>query len=513
MKVLLDTNIIIHREATTVKKDNIGLLFKWFDKLNYEKCCHPLTRDELAKNINTDTAKTLEVKLDNYNELNTQAPIATEVEGVGNEYDKDENDRNDTLLLNEVYNKRVDFLITEDNKIHLKAEKLKISDKVFKIDDFLHKVTTENPNLCDYKVLSVRQTFFGNLKINDSFFDSFKKDYKEFETWFNNKSNDPAYVCMDEHDKITAFLYLKIENRNENYSDITPVFGRKRRLKISTCKILVTGYKLGERFLKIIFDNALLSNVEEIYVTIFNNSPENQDLINLLKDWGFVKHGYKGDIEDPKASPDGQEEVYVRDFSKRFDDRNIKHSYPFVSKRSRKFIVPIYPAYHTELLPDSILMKIEQPEDFLENKVHRNAIRKIYNSKGFCRDMKKGDIIVFYRTGGMHKSVVTTVGMVDSVIDNIPDVQKYIDLCGTRNVLSEAELLKQWDNSEPDSRPFIVNFLYVYSFSSPYLNLSKLIEMGIIEDAQDAPRGFKELSDDKFNLLMKENDASHIVVD
>jgi len=31
----------------------------------------------------------------------------------------------------------------------------------------------------------------------------------------------------------------------------------------------LNGFRLGERFLKIIFDNALKQKVEEIYVTIF----------------------------------------------------------------------------------------------------------------------------------------------------------------------------------------------------------------------------------------------------
>ena len=32
MKVLLDTNIIIHREASKVVNQDVGTLFKWLDK-------------------------------------------------------------------------------------------------------------------------------------------------------------------------------------------------------------------------------------------------------------------------------------------------------------------------------------------------------------------------------------------------------------------------------------------------------------------------------------------------
>ena len=44
---------------------------------------------------------------------------------------------------------------------------------------------------------------------------------------------------------------------------------------------------------------------------------------------------------------------------------------------ARKFIVPIYPTYHTELLPDSIL-NTETAEDFEDNKSNRNALSKVY---------------------------------------------------------------------------------------------------------------------------------------
>lgn len=41
MKVLLDTNIVIHRETNNVLKNEIGVLFRWLDKLGYTKCVHP----------------------------------------------------------------------------------------------------------------------------------------------------------------------------------------------------------------------------------------------------------------------------------------------------------------------------------------------------------------------------------------------------------------------------------------------------------------------------------------
>ena len=160
MKALLDTNIIIHREASRILNQDIGILFRWLDKGKYTKCVHPVTIEEIKKNSNKETASMLGVKLESYENLKIVSPLTDEVKKVSAKIDVNENDKNDTYLLNEVYCGRVDFLITEDRKIHTKAEMLGIADRVFKIDSFLEKVVSENPTLVDYKVLSVAKKHF-----------------------------------------------------------------------------------------------------------------------------------------------------------------------------------------------------------------------------------------------------------------------------------------------------------------------------------------------------------------
>ena len=67
MKALLDTNIIIHREASKVINEDIGILFRWLDNLHYKKCIHPVTVAEIEKYKNDATVKTFQIKLENYN--------------------------------------------------------------------------------------------------------------------------------------------------------------------------------------------------------------------------------------------------------------------------------------------------------------------------------------------------------------------------------------------------------------------------------------------------------------
>jgi predicted nucleic acid-binding protein len=497
MKVLLDTNIIIEREATKINNREIGSLFRWLDRLYYEKCIHNLTLDEIKKHQDKKVREAFEIKLENYVLLKTEAPKNNLVEEMGKIYpDHSPNDLNDTRLLNELINKRVDFLITEDRKIHKKSKILGIDNLVFTIESFLEKVISENPDLIEYKNALIKKEFFGNINVKTEFFDTFRRDYNEFEKWFNGKSEEIAYIFIGDK-SLLGFLYVKREGDNENYQDIFPPFSRKKRLKIGTLKVTLNGYRIGERFLKIIFDNALKQKVEELYVTIFDNGPEKIRLIHLLEDWGFKYWGIK-------KTSSGEEKVYVRDFDKKFNNVNPKLTFPNISLNSEVYIVPIYPSYHTNLFPDSIL-NTESPASFAENESFRNALSKVYVSRSFNRNLNSGDIIIFYRTKetgkpAYYSSVVTTIGIVESVVKNIKTEKEFLELCRKRSVFTDKELLEQWNYKK--DKPFIVNFLYAYSFPHK-LNLNELIRLGIISDINNVPRGFEKISREKFEKIIE----------
>jgi predicted nucleic acid-binding protein len=292
MRVLLDTNVLIHREARTVVRDDIGSLFRWLDELHFTKCIHPGSVDEIKKHADPAVVQTLKVKLGSYSVLKTSAPETEAVANLRGE-DKTPNDVLDTSLLAELASDRVDVLITEDRGIHRKAVRLGIASAVFTIDSFLEKLTAENPALADYKVLAVKKAYFGDIDLRDTFFDSFRNDYPGFDRWFNRKADESAYICTAEDGSVVAFLYIESESSGEDYSDIRPPFSRASRLKIGTFKVIANGFKLGERFLKIVFDNANRYQIDEIYVTAFRRTSEQDRLIRLLQEWGFNFHGTK----------------------------------------------------------------------------------------------------------------------------------------------------------------------------------------------------------------------------
>jgi len=503
MQALLDTNILIHREASVVVQQNIGLVFHWLDDLGYDKYVHPESIREIDRHGDAKVRNSFRAKLASYHTIQAPAPLTPAIQSLSNQLDSTENDLIDSKILNELDADRVDFIISEDRNIHDKANRLGIGDRVFDIDSFLEKVTAENPSLVDYRILSVRKSLFGNVNIRDRFFDSFREEYPDFDSWFNQKSEEVAYLCY-EAQELVAFLYLKVEDDQESYSDIVPPFRPKRRLKIGSFKVELNGYKLGERFLKIIFDNAIKQRVDEIYVTIFPNSLGRLRLIRLLEDFGFSLHG-------EKQNDYGNEQVFVRNMIQNFNSADPRLTFPYISRATRFFLVPIYERYHTSLLPDSIL-RSESPIDFVEQEPHRNAIRKVYVSRSIFRDLHSGDVIIFYRTGGYHRSVVTTLGIVENVHHDIQNEDHFIRLCRKRSVFSDDDLRAQWQYRSRYT-PFIVEFLYAYSFPRRP-NMRLLIEHRVIANVDSAPRGFEEITNEQFDTILRLSETdSRLIVD
>lgn len=500
MKVLLDTNIIIHRETHRVINYEIGQLFYWLDKLGYEKYIHHLSVDEISGYSDSQVVETFEIKMQSYNILTHDVQIDNKVEKVGKEFDRNKNDEVDTALVNEVFIGRVDLLISEDKKLNKKAVALGISEYVYTIQEFLEKVTQENPELINYEVLSVKKIDFGEVDITAEFFDTFREDYTGFDKWFLRKSESQCYVCYS-GDQLAAFLYIKIETESEDYSDIKPNFEKKRRLKIGTLKVASNGYKIGERFLKIVFDNAHQYDVEEIYVTVFDKRPEQIQLIEMLKEWGFESFGIK-------STENGEELVLTRPFGKSLpaNIENPKFTYPYFSWDTRKFIIKIEPQYHTDLFPDSINTK-EDESKYVENKPHRNRIGKVYISHAKNRDLKSGDLALIYRIGETkpkkYSSTVTSICIVEEVITDFKSFDEFYAVCKRRTLIDKESLYSAWWNKYPKYRPFVIRFLHAFSFPTPKPTLHDLNLLGIIPDITNMPLGFIEINKEQFHSLVK----------
>lgn len=494
MRVLLDTNIIIHRENKILSNESIGHLFYWLDRLKYTKLVHPYSISEIGKYNDKQVQQLYKVKLDAYTHMKTVVFQNDEFKELLKISAKTENDLIDNQLLCELYNNRVDILITEDRKMRAKANLLGLNERVFSINSFIELQTANYPDLITYKALSVKKELFGNIDIENVFFNTFKMDYEGFEKWFSKKCDEEAYICQDDQNKIQGFLYLKVENEDEQYNDISPLFIPKRRLKVGTFKVEATGFRLGERFLKIIFDNAILQCVDEIYVTLFEDRVELKALESLLKTWGFIYHG--------KKTSRGRTEIVLIKHMKVFDDTiSSKENFPNIDYRKNKYFLPILAKYHTRLIPDSIL-NTEKSYDFIEKTAEKYSLEKVYLSLTFNRYMKAGELVMIYRIGeGLQKaysSLVSTLAIISDVKYGFKDKEEFLRTCQNRTVFSKDELEELWRSK--GCQWVLVKFIPISSLNKRPI-LKELWDNDIISRSK-GPRPFDIINENNFDKII-----------
>ena len=500
MKALLDTNIIIHRETMQATNYTIGKLFYWLDKLHYEKLLHPYSVSELRKANNEQQQKLYDARLSAYTQMKCVAPQPADFTALLADSPRSENDEIDNQLLCEVYCGRADILITEDRKMRNKAVRLGIANKVFSINAFITKVSSDYPDLVEYNALNVKKELIGNIDVNDSFFDTFRSAYNGFEKWFAKKSDEEAYVCRTDKNEIIGFLYLKTEDESENYSNIFPSFSPKRRLKVGTFKVEASGFRLGERFVKIIFDNAIARNLNEIYITLFKDREELKALNDLLIRWGFFEYGVK--------ETDGkQEAVLVKKLGEYDPTRTTISNFPNLKRNSVKMILPIQSQFHTSLFPDSRL-NTELELEYIANIPHRYALQKVYITWSYERNLNPGDLLLFYRMGDTwpkkYSSVITTVGVIDEVIDTFSSETDFLGYCQNRSVFTTEELKSFWADHRNNLK--ILKFVYVKSLTKN-LTLDYLQQHGMVEFGK-GPRPFTRISDEQFSMILRDSNTS-----
>ncbi len=491
-RFLLDTNTIIEREGYNNVSSEVAYAYNWIDKLKGTKIIHPKTIDEINKYKNEKIKETILIKLDSYEKLIPSVETTNEFERVCSDsrFAQDENSKIDNEILLQVYNGTVDYLVTSDNAILHKAELLYIRDSVYSPNDLIARFEKENPKLIDYDVLSVKLEKIGNLDITDSFFNSLREDYNgsEFNDWLKRKNSEEAYV-FNNNDGLQGFLYLKTEDENENYSHFVPPFKPAIRLKVGTFKISTSGLRLGERFLKIIFDNALKRNVDEVYVTLFENKREEViRLKTIMEKWGFVKKA--------KNIKNG-ETVLVKDMRHYDYTKSPMFNYPLIKDTKSITIMPIYAAYHTKLFPDLHLSNEDM--HLYDEEACRYAIEKIYVC-GKQVYSKPGDIALIYRMADYNKtyrSVISGDGIIQEVI-TVNSIDELIANCKNKSVFTEDNLRDLYYNRHYRT---VVKILFLHGFESK-VNLKKLQDLNILNDLK-TPQFNTILSIEDYDLIKK----------
>lgn len=493
-RFLLDTNIIVQRESVNNCCSEINLVYQSIDKFKGTKLYHSVTEKELSGYKDELIKKAMITKLNSYEKLSESTICDDYFKQIVFPFGNDKNSENDNEILYQVYSGRVDFLITEDRGILKKAKELYLRDRVMSSNEFLTTIEKQNPSLIDYDALSVSLIKIGSLNIDDHFFDSLREDYGgvAFNQWLMKKAESDAYVFKN-NEGIQGFLYLKTEDKDEDYSDFNPTLKPKRRLKIGTFKINSTGIRLGERFLKIIFDNALKRDVDEIYVTMFGNKrKEVVGLKNLMEKWGFVKKGTKKNGE-----------IYlVKDMRNYDDTKNPKFNYPLIKKNCSISFLPIVARYHTKLFPD-LHLKNENATFF--DGACSYAIEKIYVTAWNNVNLEPGSLLCVYCMADYNKryrSTATGVCILNEVI-RTSSVDNLVEKCQNRSVFTELELRELYFKR---SFTTIVKVLYLKPFSRK-INYDCLDGSGLL-GTRGAPQLNSKLSYEEYLELVKLGDET-----
>lgn len=347
----------------------------------------------------------------------------------------------------------------------------------------------------------IKYLYFSEIDLNDPFFNTLREDYVGFNDWFKKKANngDKAYVQYDSN-RLQAFLYMKDESGVE-LNDVTPPRKPCKRLKVGTFKIDAHNTKLGERFVKKILDRAIVDNYDEVYLTIF---PKHSGLINLLEKYGFTKEA------DKKG-----EGVYFKNMRRLTG--NLLKDYPLISIHDRrKFVLAIYPIFHTKLFPGSILRNEDnQKYELIKDVSYTNSIHKIYLC--FMPDtalLKPGDLIAIYRTSdnlgpARYRSVISSVCQIEEVRtkSSFSTIEEYLTYTNKYSIFDNKDLISWYQKKN------VIVLKMTYNIA-----LSKRVTRGFLLDEVGIPEeyywGFFQLTDKQFDAIIKKGEINeNIIID
>lgn len=300
--------------------------------------------------------------------------------------------------------------------------------------------------------------YLSECNINDSFFNSLKEDYPQFEQWYLRKANEgkKAFTFSDEKG-LGAFIMLKFDEK-ETIQLENGNLPSCKRLKISTLKLSesVQGNRLGEGAIGIALWNWLESDNEEIYVTVFD---KHRKLIDMLKRFGFVLAGYNKNSEG----------VYIRS-KNNIDFSTPYSSFPFIDPCQNEFsILPIEAKWHDKLFPYSELKNTKQET---EEFAAANGMTKTY----ICFAKKtpvyrSNQPILIYRisedeTRKTYKSVITSYGtvvrfeLIKKDYKYYKSLEEYKGIVGNKSVFSEEEI----ESFYSQKNLYVLELVYNHAF-------------------------------------------------
>lgn len=429
MRVLLDTNIVIGREDPKIPPQGLADLLRILNQNSVTLLVHPRSIEELEKDPDPERREQVLAKTKSYPQLEeTRSPPARFLVELGNPILP--NDVLDAEILYAVASNAVSFILTGDRKLIQRASRIGLQDRVLTVQGGLEYFSSMFARALPLAPLTLHNAAVHALDVNDSFFDSIKKDYPGFETWFRQIAQEGRrciWLATDTSE-IGALLIYKDETEQLLH------LPTRRRLKLCTFKVAesLSRQRVSELLLSWAFQYAKSNGFAEAYVTIY---PRYEVQISILEAFGFSNLGRRGG-----------EIVLLKKLS--YDDSSrppppaefFKTYFPSYRRDSevRKFLVPVRPHWHTRLFPEYHPHRVQKVfEDYTGAGPAGNAIRKTYLCNSRITKIRPGDILLFYRSSDIRK--VTHIGIVEQAVA-CRSLEEVIRTTGNRTVLPIREL-------------------------------------------------------------------------
>lgn len=498
---LIDTNIIIGLEDNHTVEPAYAKFSQLAAKHKVDVLVHEAARDDIKRDKNAERRAISLSKVDKFQILERVKGISKEdlSQAFGNV--RKHNDEVDATLLHALSISAADFLVTEDQGLHERAQKNvpELANRVLFIADAAQLlVTTYEPRAVPIR--HVADVSAHTIPVTDTFFDSLREGYPEFNEWWRTKcvaERRPCWVVYD-NDELAGLIVRK----DESGANTDATQKAQKILKICTFKVSPEkrGIKLGELLLKKVLWYAQKNDYDLAYLTAF---PDQAALIALLEFYGFERTGNKGS--------DG-ELVLERTFSNRrltrSDGMSVyerdRKSYPrFVADAGiRGFVIPIKEDYHDVLYPD---LRDARQRDMFRDSEHGagpkrpgNTIRKVYLCRAPSNLGAPGSVLFFYKGRSIENpsQALTAVGILDdlALAASTKDLMK---LTGGRSVYSERELESYQATVQHPVK--VINYLLV-DYIDPPIDLNELQDTGIFSG--HPPRSIIELKDRRFRQAL-----------
>ena len=476
---LIDTNVIIGLEDNHTVKPAYAKFSQLAAKHKVDIFVHEAARDDIRRDKDAARQAISFSKLAKFQILGKVKGLTKQI--LENSFGKirKHNDEVDAALLHALSIGAADFLVTEDQGLHERAQKhsADLANRVLFVADAAQLLTTTyEPR--EVPIRHVAEVSAHTIPVTDKFFDSLREGYPEFNGWWQAKcigERRPCWVVYD-NDELAGLIVRKDESGNA--TDATQKFGKI--LKVCTFKVSPEkrGIKLGELLLKKVLWFAQKNSYDLAYITAY---PDQDALIALLEFYGFRRTATKGDGEL----------VLERSFSNNRIDRasdtsvyeTDRKNYPrFVADlKVRGFVIPIKEDYHDVLYPD--LRDAKQPDMFRDTGQDAgptrpgNTIRKVYLCRSPSNLGESGSILFFYKGKSTEtpSQSLTAVGILEDVA-RATSTKELMQLTGGRSVYSEKEL--EGYKATEDSPVKVINYLLV-DYIDPPISLNELHDTGI----------------------------------